>query len=255
VDKREELIAILLGMDEAQLDHVEPVLRAAVDPFNHTVAPESDFATDEFGLGFGVILRAHYVVSNESFTKDKFEHAMVKVLKGTGHEAKQGPRGLPGRDLDVDDERWSLKTQANASIRADEIHISKFMELGRGPWEVEADLEGLREQMFQHMEGYDRIFTLRCLSQNTRRVGGDTIEYELVEIPKPLLLRAADFPCRMHMGSTQTPKPGSCAVLDDDGLMLFDLYFDAGGERKLQVRHLAKSACIVHATWTFTRPA
>jgi type II restriction enzyme len=31
----------------------------------------------------------------------------------------------------------------------------------------------------------------------------------------------------------------------------FELYFDAGAERKLQVRHLRKDLCTVHAQWEF----
>ncbi|MBK7271462.1 MAG: hypothetical protein IPI07_18805 [Flavobacteriales bacterium] len=29
------------------------------------------------------------------------------------------------------------------------------------------------------------------------------------------------------------------------------MYFDGGGERKLQVQHLRKSLCLVHAEWVF----
>jgi type II restriction enzyme len=31
------------------------------------------------------------------------------------------------------------------------------------------------------------------------------------------------------------------------------LYFDGGGERKLQIKHLLKSHCAVIATWEFLR--
>jgi type II restriction enzyme len=51
--------------------------------------------------------------------------------------------------------------------------------------------------------------------------------------------------------STQSPKPGCCDVKDADGKLKFQLYFDAGSERKLQVRHLRKDLCMVHAYWEF----
>lgn len=255
-ERRDELLALLRDLPESQLDQIEPILRALGDPPSYAANPTSDFATDGFAVLFGGILRNHHVVSHEPFTKDKFEHALEKVLNATDHEATRAPRGIAGRDLDVDGERWSLKTQADRSIKPTEIHISKFMELGRGVWVTEADLPGLRDRMFDHMERYDRIFTLRCLSQNPALASGDEYHYELVEIPKALLARAVDYPCRMRHDSRQTPKPGSCAVLEDDGLGLaFELYFDGGTERKLQVRRLAKRGCIVHASWTFKKPA
>ena len=46
-------------------------------------------------------------------------------------------------------------------------------------------------------------------------------------------------------------RPGYCTVRDKNGMQLFQLYFDGGSERKLQVKHLLKSACKVHGTWQF----
>ena len=74
---------------------------------------------------------------------------------------------------------------------------------------------------------------------------------ELVEIPKSLLLTAQDQPMHYKLQSRQTPTPASCYVSDDQGLA-FELYFDGGTERKLQVRSLAKRNCIVHAHWDVT---
>jgi hypothetical protein len=38
------------------------------------------------------------------------------------------------------------------------------------------------------------------------------------------------------------------------GELLFSLYFDGGGERKLQIKSLKKGLCKVHATWQFDPP-
>ena len=76
--------------------------------------------------------------------------------------------------------------------------------------------------------------------------------YELVEIPKSLLARSKDGELEMKTDSKQNPKPGYCHVLDDDGRPLFQLYFDGGTERKLQIKSLQKSACLLHAEWKFT---
>lgn len=55
------------------------------------------------------------------------------------------------------------------------------MELGKGQWSDRiADLEGLRQRYFKHMEAYDRVLSLGKL-----KVKSDNISsYELVESPK-----------------------------------------------------------------------
>ena len=35
------------------------------------------------------------------------------------------------------------------------------------------------------------------------------------------------------------------------GEMKYQLYFDGGTERKLQIKNLRKDLCTVHATWVF----
>ena len=216
--------------------------------------PASDFASDAFVQTFGDLLLIHHTLSRESFSKDKFEHGLETTLRRVGVPAKLAAKGNPGHDITVGGERWSLKTQADRDIKPERIHISKFMELGKGQWVTEADLAGLRDRMFVHMQGYDRIFTLRALSAARAAARDPFHHYELVEIPKALLLRAAGVDCVMRQNSRQTPKPGSCTVTES-GEVLFELYFDGGTERKLQVKHLAKSACHVHATWRFPRAA
>ena len=220
-------------------------------PVISTIAPTTDFATQPFVDSMADALRIHHVVSAESFTKDKSEHALVAALTRAGHVAELAPRGNPGYDLTVDDARWSLKTEASANIRRDSLHISKFMELGRGAWVTEADLAGLRQRMFDHMTSYDRILSLRCISAR-RGSPAHEREYELVEIPKALVLESANYPCLMQHDSTQTPKPGRCVVPDPaTGRPKFELYFDGGTERKLQVRSIEKTLCTVRATWKF----
>jgi hypothetical protein len=229
---------------------VQGLIDSFANPVEAEINPASDVATEEFAEVFGDVLRRHHTTSSEAFTKDKFEYAMVQTLVELGHSAEKAPAGNPGRDLVVDGAGWSLKTQADKNIRIDVIHISKFMELGKGRWEVEADLIGLRDRMMEHMTRYDRIFTLRRIVRPT--ASDNAVAYELVEIPKALLERANEFPCVMAMGSKQVPKPGTC-IVREGGRTLFELYFDGGTERKLQVRKLAKSECFVHATWRFNQ--
>jgi hypothetical protein len=122
------------------------------------------------------------------------------------------------------------------------------MELGRGTWtDQEKDFIGLREQFVRHLESYDRILSLRRL----RRTRTYTWHYELVEIPKNLLLEARNGMLRIMHQSRQFPKPAYYDVTDSSEDSKFQLYFDAGGERKLQIKGMQKAYCLVHAEWRF----
>src|SRR6266487_828060 len=117
------------------------------------------------------------------------------------------------------------------------LHISKFMELGKDTWtDKDEDLIELQEQFFKHLGSYDRILSLRRL-QSTKTYSW---HYELVEIPKSLLFEANNGTFRIMHNSKQFPKPGYCNVIDSSGSIKFQLYFDAGGERKLQIKGLKK---------------
>ncbi len=144
--------------------------------------------------------------------------------------------------MTIDGIKMSLKTQADKTITEDLIHISKFMELGKGEW----SLPKLRGLFFEHMQNYEQIFTLRALSDAAK-----IKKYELVEIPKSLLLEADCGEFEVMENSKQNPKPGYCRVFDKNGLICFELYFDGGTERKLQIRKIRKELCTVHAIWEF----
>ena len=243
-----QLAAALPGLSDALLAWIEHVIREMAKPATFKRAPTSDLVDDRFLADFGDTLRLHHCFSSEPFTKDKFEYAMEWVANVCGHTAKLAPKGNPGHDITIDQARVSLKTQADRGIKPNSLHISKFMELGKGQWGTDVeDLKGLRDQFMKHMTSYDRIFTLRHLLHD-----GTQRHYELIEIPKALLQRAADGQFEMMNNSKQLPRPGYCRVSDNEGL-LFELYFDGGTERKLQIRHLRKSACLEHADWRFTR--
>lgn len=191
----------------------------------------------------GDALRIHHAFSRQALSKDRFEFAFERALSLAGHQATLvNSRTNRGHDITIDGVRVSLKTQADTGIRPDMLHISKFMELGRGDW----ILSSLRDLYLEHMQSYERVFQFRCLVQN-----GDRYAYELVEIPKALLLEAANARLEIMENSRQTPKPGYGYVADAQGKIKFMLYFDGGTERKLQIKSIRKDLCILHATWTF----
>lgn len=210
---------------------------------------QSDLFDETTLQNFGDAVRIHHAFSAEPFTKDKFEYVLVKVLELGGHKASLASKGNPGHDVTVGDTRLSLKTQADRGIRSDVLWISKFMELGKGRWgDRLSDLDGLRSQFLAHMKNYDRIFSLRALERKPQW------RYELVEIPKSILQRAREGELQLMSESKQSPKPGYCHVRGQDGSTMFDLYFDGGTERKLQVKNLDKKLCTVHATLHFIIP-
>lgn len=244
----ESLIKAIPGLTAGQLHWLNRIVNVFSADYNFELK-QSDLFDSTTLQNFGDAMRVHHSFSAEPFSKDKFEYVLVKVLSMSGYKASLAPKGNPGHDATVEDVRLSLKTQANKGINPDFIWISKFMELGKGQWSDRLeDLNGLRNQFFAHMKSYDKIFVLRALSK------APYWKYELVEIPKVLLKKAQNARLEMMMESKQLPKPGYCHVLDKNGETFFDLYFDGGSERKLQVKNLSKKQCNVYATWNFFIP-
>jgi type II restriction enzyme len=236
----------LFALSSSQIGWVESIINQFSVTHLYNII-DSDVLDECMLESFGDALLIHHCMSKEPFSKDKFEYVLERVANFCGKSAQIAPKGNPGRDITINGISFSLKTQADRQIRPYEIHISKFMELGHGEWgDNPSQLENLREQFIRHMRSYDRILSLRTLSKAPLNW-----KYELIEIPKTLLLEASSGELEMKMGSPQFPKPGYCYVKDENGADKFQLYFDGGGERKLQVRHIQKKYCRVHAIWEF----
>jgi len=238
--------SILPGIEtltQSQIDWVSAVIRQFQLRSAFHRSPLSDLITADVLNMLGDALRIHHAFSRQPLSKDRFEFALEGSLNRAGIQAKLvDSRTNRGHDITIQGVPVSLKTQADAGIRADSLHISKFMELGKGPW----DLPVLRDMFLQHMHSYERIFQFRCLLP-----GPEKYSYELVEIPKVLLVEGANAELVIQEKSAQTPKPGYGNVFDDSGKLKFALYFDGGTERKLQIKKIRKDLCIVHATWQF----
>ncbi|MCZ7556991.1 MAG: restriction endonuclease [Bacteroidia bacterium] len=242
------LIDNLPDLTAGQLYWVEKVVKVFEPDFTYEFH-RADLFDGQILEGLGDAMRVHHAFSAEPFSKDKFEYVLVRISAMHGKSAELAPKGNPGHDITVDGIRYSLKTQADSGIKETVLWISKFMELGKGEWSDDpAQLEGLRDQFLEHMKSYERIIVLRSLRKPP------DCKYELVEIPKDLLLRAKEGELQMMGKSKQNPKPGYCYVKDDKGEVLFELYFDGGSERKLQIKNLKKDQCRVHATWEFSIP-
>lgn len=240
------LVERLYELTDSQVGWVEAIMNQFSAQHTYELI-NSDIFDDCMLNSFGDALLIHHCMSKEAFSKDKFEYVLERISNFCGQSAQLANRGNPGHDITINGERFSLKTQADRSIKDTEIHVSKFMELGQGQWgDNPKDLERLREQFFRHMNSYERILSLRTLSKSPHGW-----IYELVEIPKTLLLQAETGELRMMLNSKQFPKPGYCYVRDNLGEEKFQLYFDGGSERKLQIKHLRKKHCRIHAIWQF----
>lgn len=247
-ERIQQLAEALSSLSDSQFAWTEGVIKQFGIKPKVSYNPKSDLVNPCVLETFGDALQIHHCFSTEALSKDRFEYALDRVLNRCGIHSELADKCNPGHDITIEGVPFSLKTQADRNVKAGFLHISKFMELGKGKWEVEKDLVGLRERFFIHMKSYQRILQLR------RLVNEETLqEYELVEIPKSLLEKAKTGTVRMMQDSTQNPKPGTCTVIDRNGHELFELYFDGGTERKLQIRHLDKSHCIVHAHWSINR--
>lgn len=245
----DRLAVALRELTEQQLLLIETVVTQFRRPYLRIERKtDSDLVTAPVLHDFGDVLRFHHCVSREALSKDRFEYALEKTLNLCGKEARLAEsRTNRGHDITIQGVPCSLKTQADKNIKEAEIHISKFMELGKGHWPKTSDgLAKLRDMFLEHMTAYERIFMLRCLSKDPL-----CWRYELVEIPKVLLQEAKEGELEICRKTKQETRPGYCHVRDADGNLKFELYFDAGSERKLQVRHLNKALCVVHAQWEF----
>lgn len=250
-NKHQDIVGRIETLTAGQLKLLNAVIDAFKQPVESTRLPTSDVASEEFVSAFGDVLNLHHILSADYLDKHRFEAAMERVLNAIGRAASRpGNRCNPGHDLTVDGDSWSLKTQGDKGIKESTLYISKFMELGRGQWQNAQDLQGLRDQFLAHMRCYRRIFQLRHFRLNDT-LAPATHFYELVEIPKKLLSESKHGEISMRLNSRQNPKPGYCTVADRKGRVKFRLYFDAGTERKLQIKDLRKDLCIVHATWRF----
>lgn len=241
-----EILALakaLHHLSESQRGLVKRVMAQFALPFKFKRNAKSDWITDSVLNHFGDALRTHHALSRQALSKDRFEFALERALNMGGIKAGLvSSRTHRGHDISIAGVPVSLKTEAAKGIKVDSIHVSKWMELGKGFWKLSI----LRDVFLDHLASYERIFTLRCLAQGPRRY-----HYELVEIPKALLQESTNCEFEMMTESKQDPQPGYGRVYGPNRALKYELYFDGGTERKLQIRQLDKSLCTVHATWDF----
>lgn len=243
--RRTRLIRIIEEFPENRLHWLESVTDILNCP-HRFILKNQNLMNEEWSLSFGDALMIHHAFSNEPFTKDKFEYALVNTANLVDIPSDFAPRGNRGHDVIIDTTKFSLKTQADKLIKNDFIWISKYMELGKGEWGNDPEhLKTLLSSFLNHLKQSDRILILRCLQK------APNWKYELVEIPKEVLERSEFGELKMKEQSKQMPKPGYCTVYGENNVIDFQLYFDGGSERKLQVKALRKNLCNIIGEWEF----
>lgn len=242
-----DIVKALRRLTTAQQEWVKSAIHVFGSVCQFDRASDSDVITDAVLASLGDRLLSHHASSRQALSKDRFEFAFEAALNSAGIYAQLvKSRTNRGHDITIGETPVSLKTEAAANINDKFIHISKWMELGRGEWKLSL----LRDLFLEHVQSYNRIFTLRRLKND-----GARIRYELVEIPKSLLLEAENCELEICSASKQNPQPGYGYVKGTDGQLKFSLYFDGGTERKLQIKKMRKDLCKVHATWVFSLPS
>lgn len=209
----------LVGCNDWQLKLIDLVITSLINKVTCNRTPGSDVVTLDFALAFGEVLKLHHCLSSQYLDKNRFEASMEQIYRDCGIDVKRPKNKCnPGHDITVSGIPWSLKTQGDAAIKADVLHISKFMELGKGIWKDKVeDLYKLRDRFVTHMASYERILQLRYFR------GSDCSHYyELVEIPKTLLKEAEKGVFAMFAKSKQDPKPGVCRVFDKTNVLKFN---------------------------------
>ena len=147
--RRLRLVKIIEGLPESRLHWIESVVDILNCPQRITFHKQK-LMKEDWAISFGDALMIHHAFSNEPFTKDKFEHALVNTAKLVGITADLAARGNKGHDVIIGPTKYSLKTQADKSIKENFIWISKYMELGKGDWtDQEIQLQGLTNQFLQ----------------------------------------------------------------------------------------------------------
>ncbi|MFJ2025215.1 hypothetical protein ACIODW_15650 [Streptomyces sp. NPDC087897] len=241
----ERLVTQAQFLDSAQLEMLEEMAQALQQPCEVRLHPNSDLAGGAFSDYFLNRLKIHHATSEEKFKKASFEYAFIAAARYAGLSAhKTKSQTFQGADAVVDGVRWSLKTEASASISRASIVVSKFSE-ARWIRDCETPGDFAREcvpRFLAHLDEYDRIATLRAFS-----AGPERVHYELVEIPKELLMRAADL--TEGDFTARTKNGGSSALVRDASGLAFKLVLD-GSVEKVTLSRLPVKHCWSHASWT-----
>lgn len=232
------------SLHPAQLDLLVSMAAAMSRGVEERIESASDIVSAEFNVNFSNRLIIHHATHDEVFKKKSFEYAFCGASRAAGRSATivSNPTN-PGTDVIVDGTSFSLKTEAARSINPNKIKISKLME-ARWIRDCKTKADFAREtsrRVTQHLQEYERILVLRAFDRDTE------VQYDLVEIPRDLLLLVRELVAKDFTRRRQT-SGGSSAKITVAGQRAFSLRLD-GSVEKVMIEGLSITLCVSHGTW------
>jgi hypothetical protein len=244
VGAQEELAILINQLSPERISLLVEMGHALTRSVVADISSDSDIVVRAFERDFSGRLLLFHAMHDAALTKKTFEYFFCGSSRVAGRDVVLTENSVyPGEDVVVNGVKFSLKTEGGKSIRHSAIHISKLME---ARWIREChsadDFCSLsKERIGAHLNHYERIISLRSFLADSK------VRYELVEIPKDVLLgisrlHPSDFSPRTENGSSRATVRGS------KGNPSFVLCLD-GSVEKITVRNLPLNLCKVHATW------
>ena len=196
------------------------------------IIPTHNIVNPVFHAELGRRLQAwHDAEGDDCLDGDRSERRFREAAHAAGHTILNGTPG-GSWDFQVNDERIQLKTEASGTINEDRAHISSYTRIGSVVWADDSEtLVRLKETYLESLLGWDRLLLLR-------RFGRGPFFYELLEVPKTVLLQAGQVDPRF----TGNILPRS-AVLDTADLRIS---FQSS-VRKISLS-VNRAVCVPHGT-------
>lgn len=243
---RARLLEKLNRVDHESCLVLEQLVDAMTADVREHISPDTDIVVPAFANHFRTRLQLHHATTREKFKKKAFEYAFQEASRAASRHARITVDGThPGHDVTVDGLRFSLKTEASASICDGQITISKLQE---ARWIRECrtreDFRRGCERIVEHLQNYDRVLTLRGFSVQEPF---DGVRYDFVEIPHDMLISVAQLAAEDF--SPRTANGSSSADVYYDGGFAYKLRLD-GSVEKVTITRLPSASCRLHARWT-----
>ncbi len=248
-DQIEEIIQTLRRLSPIQVR----VIKAIINRFAHGFIGEhlrKNFLTPDAYAYFGMRLTAHHAYSDQVMKKENFEHILAEAFRVAGSRVvAANSMTVRGADLTIDGKTLSLKTEAAAGLRQNQITISKLMEAAWIKQIAEpSDIPHyISTMVLPHFENYDQIFILRAYADPA--VDGN-VRYDLREIPKHLLVAIGALTAGDFSPLTRTRTTSAEVKVKNIGAFRFRL---DGSDDKLTITNLDVNYCPLHAWWSLRR--
>lgn len=238
--KGSDLLLAIADLDDAQIADALRIARGLRRPVQEFINPASTVVTPKFAAEFRARLLSHHATHVKPLGRAEFENVFLAACRAVRRKVEPAPSATTRFwDVKVRGKRTSLKTEGAKAMKEDFLHISKLSEAA---WIQ--DVRSAKDRHEHTMELIDDLLSAVEAMFVLRIRPGTESRYELVEIPighfrRIKLLPRTDF-------SSDAPR---IPVRDDQGNTIMKICLDRS-DAKVTIADLAKSACVVHATWT-----